>query len=240
MSPKILLVEDDFALQQTVANILRSDADITPVASLAEARAQLKKSVFDLVLLDLGLPDGDGFSLYPEIQERHLTGKMPIIFLTGRDEISSKVTAFALGAEDYIVKPFNGMELLARVRARLRKTEKKNKVGEEIRFADLRFEVPLQRVYYRENDHEMDLNLTPSEFKILLLLVKHWDQVHSREQLIELIWKGKESVLERTVDAHISNLKKKLPRSCSCVIKSVHGVGYQIRAGKRLSPRLRG
>lgn len=224
----ILLVDDAKDDQLIVANSLGKDHAVLIAASLAEARKTLERKSVDLILLDILLPDGNGFDFCSDLQAGQKTKAIPIIFLSVRSEVSDKVMGFQLGAEDYISKPFHVNELRARVESRLKRIGAAKMKDMSLELGSLRLSLSLQRAYSRKEGKEELLDLTPLEFKLLVYLAQHEEHVFSREHLLEVVWGKSLHVADRTVDMHVSNLRKKLVGS-SHVIRSVHGVGYQFQ-----------
>jgi two-component system phosphate regulon response regulator PhoB len=157
---------------------------------------------------------------------------LPIIFITGRSEIEDKEMAFSMGADDYIVKPMSTRELRARVLGRLRRAQK---VGENFTVGNLKFELPLQKVIILNGTLESSLDTTSLEFRILLYFAKHEDHIFSRNQLLTAVWGENVHLLERTVDTHISHLRKKLKEAGSDItIRPIHGSGYKLTTEKNI------
>ncbi len=173
----------------------------------------------DLIILDIMLPDIDGFDLCRIIRKE---SSVPIIMLTAKGEETDKVLGLELGADDYVTKPFSPRELVARVKAVLRREKKEE--DEEIKIGDI-LKIYPKRFEALVNDKKV--NLTTTEFKLLLILSKRKGWVFSREKLLEELWKGERFVLDRTIDVHIKKLREKLGPASS-FIKSVRGVGYKI------------
>lgn len=190
-----------------------------------EARNYLRHQIPALILLDIGLPDGNGLELCAELQGESPTREIPIIFLTGQGEVAHKVTAFAMGAEDYLVKPFSPLELKARLEARLKKLQNKNGSGSTICRGMLEIDAATQRVFRLEGSIRVAISLTPKEFKLLFHLARFEDRVFSRDQLLTLAWTDAQ-VYDRTVDTHISAIRKKLGH-LSEYIESISGEGYR-------------
>ncbi len=187
----------------------------------------LESDLPDLIVLDLMLPDMDGIDVCRYLKSRDRTSEIPIIMLTARGDEADRVLGLEIGADDYIVKPFFSRELVARVRAVLRRAEKQNKndcdraiieIGDCLKIDEKRFEVFV---------NGKNINLTPTEFRLLLTLVKKMGWVFSREQLIDALWGNEKIVLDRTIDVHIKNLREKLGVA-GRLIKSVRGIGYKI------------
>jgi DNA-binding response OmpR family regulator len=181
-----------------------------------------------LILLDLGLPDGDGLRFFAQMKSSRKAQKTPVIILTGRDELSSKITAFSLGAEDYIVKPFDTQELLARAKAKIVSAERK-RLREEpknILIADLEIRMESYDVFLDQGAEKKKIELTLKEYRLLLLFAQSPNRVFAREDLLSKIWRN-EYVLDRTIDTHVSRLRKKLSES-KIRIEPVPGVGYRL------------
>lgn len=226
MKKRILFLEDSEEMQAAVAEALKIECDFTFAKTNREACDELKRGAFDLVLLDLTLPDGDGFKICNLIRQTDSLKEVPVIFITGRAEIEDKELAFSIGADDYIVKPIGTRELRARV---LSKLHKARVAGEIFIREDLKFDIPRQRVSVFPFAEDVVLETTSREFKILLFLAKHEDHVFSRDQLLNQIWGENVHLLERTVDTHISHLRKKLKKAGSQLeIRPVHGFGYKL------------
>lgn len=210
-------------------------ADICEVTALdrgSNAIDFLKKQVFDLVILDVGLPDIDGFQVCTLIRNDPVLNRIPIILLTGRDHDADRIMGLTLGADDYITKPFNPGEFRARVLALIRRSvlsgvSEAKKVSNNLSVGDLRLSTETQRAFVNENGNDLVINLTTIEFKILKLLMTSVDRVFSRNEIIDLVWGNSTFITERTVDTHMSNLRKKL-KSAGEIIRSVHGSGYRL------------
>jgi len=229
---KVLFIEDSEEMQEAVGRALKKECSLTLASSNKAARIHLEQSEFDLVLLDLTLPDGDGFKICNYIRQRDLLRDLPIIFMSGRAEIEDKEMAFSIGADDYIVKPMSSRELRARVLGRLRRA---HKIGESFSVGNLKFDLPLQKVTILNGVLERALETTSLEFRILLYFARHEDHIFSRNQLLTAIWGENVHLLERTVDTHISHLRKKLKEAGSgLTIKPIHGSGYKLTTEKNI------
>jgi two-component system OmpR family response regulator len=223
----ILIVDDNIELRALIARILGEACAATLAGSIQEAKAHLEKSQFELIILDVGLPDGDGFKLCSFLQqdERHV--HTPVIFLTGRGEIDDKLLAFSIGADDYIQKPFDNRELKARVLSKIGKNKTKQNTDRSFRRGDLRFCLDTQRVFVVDSaNNEQRAELTAIEFKLLLYFANHVDHVLSRNQVMDAVWGSDVHISDRTVDSHISKLRGKLTQSL-CQIVSIQGEGYR-------------
>lgn len=176
----------------------------------------------DLIVLDLMLPDIDGFDLCRIIKKDSRLSSIPVIMLTAKGQETDKVTGLDLGADDYITKPFSPRELVARVKAVLRRsgidTGKVITIGDTLVIDPERFEVKVG---------DEALPLTQAEFKILHLLASHPGKVFTRERILDHLWGNEKAVLDRTVDVHIKNLRDKLG-STGRIISNIRGVGYKL------------
>lgn len=220
---KILCVEDSpetLAILQATFN----GHEVHTAANLALARERLASERFSILLLDIDLPDGNGMDLCAELPEmnRHL----PVIFLTGKGDFPTKVSAFALGAEDFVQKPFDPKELRLRTESKARKSQQQQKAAQLIRVGDILCNLDEQRVYSTREPSRM-INLTGLEFRILVLLARTPNKVFTRFEILERVWGIESDVTERAVDVHISNLRKKLQLS-DVQIEGVIGTGYRV------------
>ncbi len=223
----ILVIEDTSDTQLLLKKTLAGVATQVIVAGTAsEARTALRTVIPDLIVLDISLPDGDGIQLCSEFLADERTKEIPILFLTGKTDVSYKLAAFSMGAEDYIEKPFNPLELRARVQARLKKAQSAKSHGETLTREFLLLDAPTQRAFNIEGGERRPIKLTPREFKLLFHLARNEDHVLTRDQLLTAVWGDAVEVFDRTVDAHISSLRKKLGTLARYIL-SVQGVGYR-------------
>ena len=224
----VLAVEDCTETRNLIHRTLESEGALpVTVGSLAEARAWLEGHAPDLVVLDIQLPDGEGYSLCSELRADDRLQEVPILFLTSRQAIQDKLAAFSLGADDFLAKSFDPLELKARVKARLERGGQRSEAPEVVRRGPLCLRLGQYRAGWLESGSERDLELTPQEFRMLYTLARRETHVLSREQLREAVW-GQTVVGPRTVDTHMSNLRRKLAPHQGC-IESVRGVGYRFR-----------
>lgn len=216
MKIKILIVEDDEAISNLIKITLNmAGYETKQIFDGMEALEVIKNERIDLILMDIMLPNMDGFEIMNHIRNLDI----PVIFLTAKNNVIDKVTGLKSGAEDYIVKPFEGIELLARIEVVLRRYSKGN---DYIEFKDLKI-YENERVI-KKNDKSIDLTL--KEFELILMLVKNKNVALSREYLLEKIW-GYEYMGEtRTVDTHIQKIRKKLDLSNN--IKTIYKIGYRL------------
>lgn len=228
MSSKILVLDDEKEIADVIALYLRNDGyEVETVYTGRGALAAIERNQPDLALLDVMLPDVDGFRILQKIREKY---RFPVIMLTAKTEYTDKIAGLTLGADDYIAKPFNPLELVARVKAQLRRYTKYNEnntQGNIIDFAGLLMNRDTHECTYNERE----LVLTPIEFDILWLLCENRGKVISSEQLFEQIWKEKYfKNSNNTVMVHIRHLREKMGdgRRKSDFIKTVWGVGYKV------------
>jgi DNA-binding response OmpR family regulator len=227
---KILLVEDSKSSQHLVRAALESaDIEMTVSGTLTDGLNQASQTNFDLILLDLSLPDGEGLTLLREIQARASNERIPVLLLTGKEDLQSKVAAFTLGAEDYLVKPVDPVELRARVEMRLRKARESKPVGEVIKRGPFTLNFSQMRATIVEQDREHVIDFTTKEYKIVATLARHENQIFTRQQLVEAIWGENMHVVDRTVDSHICGARRKMGPA-GRYIQSVTGEGYRFTA----------
>jgi len=221
---RILVVEDESRIARLVRDYLEHAGFEVLVAGDGEvALASARRSRPDLVVLDLGLPGRDGLDVARTLRQ---TSSVPIVMLTARGEEIDRVVGLELGADDYVVKPFSPKELVARVRAVLRRTDAARAGGSEVlRVADVEVDVPRMRVSVGGRPVE----LTSTEFQLLAVLVREPGRVFTRSQLLDAVHGVAFDSYERAVDAHVKNIRRKLeptpgrPR----YLLTVHGVGYR-------------
>lgn len=229
---KILLVEDDFALAMGTEYTLKTENyEVVKASNLAEAKALLQPDI-DLVLLDVMLPDGNGYDFCRYIREQD--NYVPVIFLTAVSDEVNLVQGLELGADDYIAKPYRVKELLTRIAVILRRQkynsdtkEKKEETEADIIFGHTRLDNRLYKIYQKERN----VDCTPSEFRLLKELVTHADQVLTRKQLIERLWDVDEAFVDdNTLSVYIKRLRDKLEED-AVYIQTVRGIGYTFSLG---------
>lgn len=224
----ILVVDDDERIRQMLARYFEEhDYLVTAVADGASMRAALRRSPVDIVLLDLILPGGDdGLVLARELRQG---SNLPIIMLTGRDDVVDRIVGLELGADDYIAKPFHLREVLARVRTVLRRQSQSAATLEPaddiLRFEGLQLDVSRRRL---TSESGTEIDLTAGEFDLLVIIAKQPGRVFTRDILMELTRGRSLEVFDRTIDAQIARLRKKIEHDPAnpSLIKSVRGVGY--------------
>ncbi len=221
MRSRVLVVDDDPALAEMLTIVLRGEGFDTVVArDGAKAVEAFRDSQPDLILLDLMLPGMSGLEICREI--RHESG-LPIIMLTAKTDTVDVVLGLEAGADDYVMKPFKPKELIARIRARLRRTE--TSAAERLRVADIDIDVPGHQV--TRNDAE--ISLTPLEFDLLVALARKPRQVFTREVLLEQVWGYRHAADTRLVNVHVQRLRSKIEKDPERpeVVLTVRGVGYK-------------
>jgi two-component system phosphate regulon response regulator PhoB len=232
---KVLLVEDSEVFQEIVASALEGlGVSLLCVASASEAWSQLARENFDLILLDVLLPDENGFDLCARLQAQAKTRDIPIFLITGKKDVSDKVAGFAAGADDYIVKPFDLNELRARVGAKLAKLAKAGKAKRQsfldsgyVTVGKMRIDVAGQKVFLGESSSKKAVSLTPAEFRILYHLARHAGEIVSGRQLMSAVWGEDLHVVEQNLYTHMHSLRKKLGSRASSIV-SVRGGGYRL------------
>jgi len=219
----ILIVEDEPALVRLIRDYLvRNGFRVVTASDAGGALQRFRADRPDLIVLDLGLPDRDGLDVTREIRR---TSNLPIIILTARGEETDRIVGLELGADDYMVKPFSPNELVARVRAVLRRGASNPDLAEHITIADLEIDIPRMRII---RDRE-PIDLTATEFQIVTTLAREPGRVFTRAQLLDVVHGVMIEAYERAIDAHVKNIRRKLERDSSkpAYILTVHGVGYR-------------
>jgi DNA-binding response OmpR family regulator len=222
---KVLLVEGSMDVAERVAAALGDDFDVTTVGTARDALRHAEVGRYDLVMLDVILPDGDGFELCRALQRDPGHGDTAIVFLSAHSDTEDRIAAFSVGADDYLEQPFDRRELRTRVMARLRRLRDLRQRDSLIRRGDLQLDLTRQRAILSGDAGDEELDLTPHEFRLLFQLARDENRPISREQLMRSVW-GNVVVYERTIDSHLSNLRKKLGTRAS-YIQSVRGIGYR-------------
>ena len=223
--PSVLVVEDEPAIAELIAVNLRHNGFRTTWAiDSASAEREMEASVPDLILLDWMLPGESGLVLAKRWRSASRTKEVPLIMLTARGDEADRVAGLDAGADDYIAKPFSTRELLARVRAVLRR-KAPDPVGEKVTVGGL----SLDPVTYRVSFEEQPLKLGPTEFKLLQFFLNSAERVHSRAQLLDRVWGDHVYIEERTVDVHVKRLREALGPAGN-MVETVRGAGYRLTA----------
>ena len=222
MLSKILVVEDDGGLQKYLKELLVDNGYSVQTASDGIAALNtIEKLAPDLVILDLGLPNMSGESVVIDVRKKY--PELPIIILTAKDSISDIVQGLNMGADDYMTKPFIGSELLARIKARLRKSEAGDS---KLRVADLE----LDEKTFEVKRGSKSIQLTPQEFKLLEYLMRNRGRVLTREMILNRVWLYSQDIETRVVDVYMGYLRKKIDGSSKRnLLHTVRGFGYTIK-----------
>ena len=222
--PRVLIVEDEPAIAELIAVNLRHNG-FRPTWAMDSTLAQLELDAVlpDVILLDWMLPGESGLVLAKRWRANPRTKAVPIIMLTARGDEQDRVSGLDAGADDYIAKPFSTKELLARVRAVLRRRAPEQVAG-VVTVGALALDASTYRVTFADDT----LKLGPTEFKLLHYLMTHAERVHSRAQLLDKVWGDHVFIEERTVDVHVKRLREALGASASLMVETVRGAGYRI------------
>ena len=223
--PRVLIVEDEPAIAELIAVNLRHNG-FHPIWAEdgAAAQRELDAQLPDVILLDWMLPGQSGLQLARKWRAAPRTKSVPILMLTARGDEPDKVAGLDAGADDYITKPFSTQELLARIRAVLRRRAPEQ-VADSVAIGGLQLDAATHRVSYAG----APLKLGPTEFKLLHYLMKHAERVHSRTQLLDKVWGDHVYIEERTVDVHVKRLREALG-DASAMVETVRGAGYRFTA----------
>ncbi|MFA5683585.1 MAG: phosphate regulon transcriptional regulator PhoB [Lysobacteraceae bacterium] len=224
MNKRILIVDDEPAIRDMIAFALRK-AEYEPALAVdvREAQARIAERVPDLILLDWMLPGISGIEYARRLRRETLTREVPIIMLTARGEENDRVSGLDAGVDDYVVKPFSSRELLARIKAVMRRSRGDEEDG-SVALGGLRIDGAAHRVFAGE----APINIGPTEYRLLHFFMTHPERVYSRSQLLDHVWGGTVYVEERTIDVHIRRLRKTLePFGLDTLVQTVRGAGYR-------------
>lgn len=224
MRKRILIVDDEASIRDMIAYALRK-AEYEPIQAgdAREAQAQIANNNPDLILLDWMLPGTSGIELARRWRKEGLTREVPIIMLTARGEEHDRVAGLDAGVDDYVVKPFPARELMARIRAVLRRVHDEDESA-HVEIGGLRIDSAAHRVFAGE----VPVRIGPTEYRLLHFFMTHPERVYSRAQLLDKVWGGNVYVEERTVDVHIRRLRQTLqPHGADGLIQTVRGSGYR-------------
>lgn len=222
---RVLIVEDEEKLAQSLKKGLEKEGyavDYVLDGEAGQRRLEVSAKDYDVVVLDLMMPKKDGFEVCRNVREQNII--IPILVLTARDATDDKVMALDAGADDYLVKPFSLEELSARLRALLRRPEQV--IPQEIRIKDLALNTSTRKVYR----NGVEVPLTLKEFSLLEYLMRHPDQVMTREQILDHLWDFAFDSFSNVVDVHMKNLRKKVDTEFNDkLLETIRGVGYRIK-----------
>ncbi len=227
MKSKVLIVEDEKDIAELMAlHLKREGVEIELVENGEDAVRLVEKNNYQLLVLDWMLPGISGLDVCKKVRAKTFAkGKIPILIVTARAQTTDIVLGLEMGADDYITKPFDIPVFLARVRALLRRANRNNEEANEskIQVGELLMDI---EKHFVKCDNQ-DLNLTPSEFKLLWALIKNRGRVLTRDRLIELVQGEGVAVIDRAIDTHVFGLRKKLG-NCSTLVETIRGVGYRM------------
>ena len=225
VSARVLVVEDEAKVANALRRGLETEAfEVTVAHTIESALGEIAASPFDVILLDLMLPDGDGLELLNTMRSRHL--ETPVLVLTARDAVEDRIAGLDTGADDYLVKPFAFEEVVARIRALLRRPA----LSEPMRLtvADLELDLATRQVVRRGQA----IDLTFREFELLHYLMRHEGRIVSRGMLAQRIWRdtARSTTLDNVIDVHIARVRRKIDRpGAAKLIHTIRGVGFALR-----------
>ena len=221
--PRVLVVEDEPSIAELIAVNLRHNGFApTVVYDGSAAQREVDAVLPDLILLDWMLPGESGASLARQWRKNDRTKSVPIIMLTASSDESDKIQGLDAGADDYITKPFSTQEMLARIRALMRRRAPET-IKDSVQVGELILDASTYRVSFQSHE----LKIGPTEFKLLHYLMKHAERVHSRSTLLDKVWGDHVFIEERTVDVHVKRLRESLG-DASCMVETVRGAGYRL------------
>ena len=226
MFPKILVVEDDRSISDLISlHLKKNNYEYLVVHNGEDALSHLDNFMPDFIILDWMIPGLSGLEVLRRIRNKQEYKNLPILMLTAKNSEQDKIISFESGLDDYITKPFLPSELIARVKAILKRTSQSNQDHESLIFDDIKIDTSQKKAFRGARR----LNLGPTEFKILLFLLKNKQKVFSREQILNKIWPNQVNVEIRTVDVHIRRLRKELNKNGEQdLIRTVRSAGYSI------------
>jgi two-component system phosphate regulon response regulator PhoB len=228
--PRVLVVEDEPAIAELIAvNLRHGGFEVVLAQDSVTAQRELDAVLPDVILLDWMLPGQSGISLARQWRKHSRTKVIPILMLTARGDEPDKVAGLDAGADDYVTKPFSTQELLARIRAVLRRRAPES-ASDTVTVGQLVLDAATHRISYRQQN----LKLGPTEFKLLHYLMKHAERVHSRSALLDKVWGDHVFIEERTVDVHVKRLREALGEA-GAMVETVRGAGYRLTAQVVLS-----
>ena len=224
MAAKILIIEDEKAVREMLCfNLKNNGFEILEAEDSNSALDALKENEINLILLDWMLPGKQGIEISRLIRSSSEIKDIPIIMLTAKSDESDKVLGLESGADDYVTKPFSPKELVARIKALLRRTAPQKDM-EVVKYGN----IILNPITHKVTDGDSNVELGPTEFKLLHFFMTHPERVFSRSQLLDLVWGRNIYVEERTVDVHILRLRKSFVSDSSKCIQTVRGAGYRM------------
>ncbi len=227
----VLVVEDEAAIAELIAiNLRHAGFEVAVAPDADSAQRAVDRVLPDLVLLDWMLPGQSGVQLARRWRADARTRELPLIMLTARADEADKITGLDAGADDYLTKPFSTKELLARIRAVLRR-KAPEALDAAVEVSGLKLDPSTRRVTRRLGEEQREVKVGPTEFRLLHFLMTHPERVHSRAQLLDRVWGDHVFIEERTVDVHVKRLREALaPVHGSALIETVRGAGYRLTA----------
>ncbi|MBM3462034.1 MAG: response regulator transcription factor [Armatimonadetes bacterium] len=228
MAETILVVDDEEAIVEFLEmNLKKEQFEVLKAYSGQEAIDSFKARGPDLILLDVGLPDFDGFEVCTRIRSQ---SEVPIIMVTARGDDEDKIVGLGIGSDDYVVKPFNPKELVARIKRMLERSRKarEKSTTNKVAFKEIDIDVIKRRVTVNGRI----VNVTPKEYDLLVFLVSNQDRVFSREELLREVW-GSDAYDTRSVDVHIKYIREKLGEPASAYVQTAWGKGYKFSDAKK-------
>ena len=226
---RVLVVEDEAAIAELmVINLRHAGFEVQVAADAVAAQTAVDRVLPDLVLLDWMLPGQSGLQLARRWRGEARTRDLPIIMLTARVEEADKISGLDAGADDYLTKPFSPKELLARIRAVLRRRAPQA-LDSAVEVCGLTLDPATRRVSRQVDGERCEVKIGPTEFKLLHFFMTHPERVHSRAQLLDQVWGDHVFIEERTVDVHVKRLREALqPAQCAGLVETVRGAGYRL------------
>lgn len=225
MTQLITILDDEEDILELVSvNLKKSGFKTKEFTEAKPFLKYLENNLPDLIILDLMLPDLDGLDICKIIKANSKTNAIPVIMLTARTDETDKIVGLELGADDYVTKPFSPKELIARVKAVLRRSGKKQAETKKIQ---INKNVYIDTEKYELYVDNIKIEITTTEFKILQILAEKRGVVFSREKILDFLWGNEKAVIDRTIDVHIKHLREKLGKYAG-IIKNIRGVGYKI------------
>lgn len=228
---RVLVVEDETAIAELISiNLRHAGHEVTLALDADQAQIEIDAVLPDLVVLDWMLPGASGLQLARRWRSSPRTKELPIIMLTARAEESDKVSGLDAGADDYLTKPFSTQELMARIRAVLRR-KAPDALDAVVEQGSLRIDPATRRVGRVMDGELREVKMGPTEFRLLHFFMTHPERVHSRAQLLDRVWGDHVFIEERTVDVHVKRLRESLaPVGCASMVETVRGAGYRLTA----------
>jgi two-component system, OmpR family, phosphate regulon response regulator PhoB len=227
MTAHILVIEDDAALSTLLEyNLQAAGYDVTTAASAEDGKSLYAGGIFELIILDWMLPEMSGIEFCGQLRRAAKAPQIPILMLTARGEEADRVRGLSTGADDYVVKPFSVPELMARVKALLRRSAP-DRIADTLTVDD----IMMDRAAHRVTRQEREISLGPTEYRLLEVLMENAGRVLSRSQLLDRVWGNTAEIDERTIDVHVGRLRKALRRGSEAdPVRTVRGAGYVLDA----------